>query len=239
MTHSSRLSRHQNKQFAFKSVLFVVLFLAFLIFLATFGFKLIVNGSLFINQLANSGKNQNGDATSQETLTSLVIDPPPTATSSSHLIVSGSTVNFDIVEIYLNSEKVDDAYVSGDTFQQEISGLEKGENSLYFIGKSKTSKQTKRSTTFTVVYKNDKPRLEVTEPNDNSKTSKQEITVAGKTDKETYIKVNGQPVVVDAQGMFRTTYKLSDGDNTIEVIAEDIVGNTEKKSLKVTYSKDD
>jgi hypothetical protein len=234
-----RLAHHQKKQFAVKTFIFIALFVAFILFLGTVGFKLIINGSLFINELANRSRNKSENTANRQTLTSLLVDPPPTATSSSHLIVSGSTVNFDMVEIYLNSEKVTDAFVTGDTFSEEISGLEKGENSLYVIAKSKESDETKRSTKYTVIYKDEKPKLEVTEPGDNSRTNKQEIKVAGKTDKETYIKVNGMPVVVDVQGGFQTLVKLNDGDNTIEVTAEDIVGNTEKKTLKVTYSKDD
>ena len=77
--------------------------------------------------------------------------------------------------------------------------------------------------------KTEKPKLEVSQPNDNTKTNKQEIKIEGKTDKETYIKVNGQPVVVDSQGAFQTLLKLNDGDNSIEIIAEDIVGNQEKR----------
>lgn len=235
----SRLQRHQQKKFAQQAVLFIVLIVAFVIFLATFGFKIIINGSLFINELANNSKGKSNKQTVKQTLTSLLIDPPSAATNSSHLVVSGTTVNLDIVEIYLNGEKVTDSFVTGDSFSEEISGLEKGENSLYFIGKSKTSSETKKSTKFNVIYKSEKPKLEVTEPADNAKTNKQEIKVAGKTDKETYIKVNGQPVVVDASGGFQTMYKLQEGDNTLEIIAEDIVGNTETKSLKVNYSKDD
>lgn len=235
----SRLSKHQQKQFAVKTLLFIVLFISFIIFLATVGFRLIISGSLFINQLANSGSGNVSEIKNKRTLTSLLIDPPPTATASSHLVVSGSTVNFDIVEIYLNGEKVTDSFVTGDTFTEEISGLEKGENSLYFIAKSKTASDTKKSSLFTVIYKSEKPKLELSEPSDNSKTNKQEIKIAGKTDKETYIKVNGSPVVVDAQGGFQTLVRLQDGENTVTVIAEDIVGNAEQKSIKVTYSKDD
>ena len=90
-----------------------------------------------------------------------------------------------------------------------------------------------------MLLKTEKPKLEVSQPNDNSKTNKQEIKIEGKTDKETYIKINGQPVVVDSQGSFVTLFKLNEGDNSIEIIAEDIVGNQEKKTIKVTYSKDD
>jgi len=235
----SRLSQHQNKQFAYKTFFLIGLIVAAIIFFLSFGFKILINGSLFINQLANGGNTSKSGIAKNEILTSLLIDPPPSATNSSHLIVSGSTVNFDQVEIYLNNEKITDAMVVGDSFSEEITGLEKGDNTLYFIAKSNKSKDTKKSSDYTVAYKSDKPKLEITQPNDNSKSSKQEITISGKTDKEIFIKINNQPIVVDAQGNFQTTYKLNDGDNTINIVAEDIVGNQESKSIKVTYSKDE
>ncbi|OGK62368.1 hypothetical protein A2334_02920 [Candidatus Roizmanbacteria bacterium RIFOXYB2_FULL_38_10] len=235
----SRLSNHQQKQLAYKAIFFFVLLMAFIILLATYGFRIIINGSLLINELANSQRSKNEEVKKDQTLTSLMIDPPPSATSSSQLSVSGSTVNFDIVEVYLNHEKMTEVAVINDVFADEIRGLEKGENSLYFIAKSKKFSQTKKSSVFTVIYKDEKPTLEITDPNDNSRTNKQEIKIAGKTGKETYIKINGQPVVVDANGGFQTWYKLNDGDNIIEIVAEDIVGNEEKKSLKITYAKDD
>jgi len=192
-----------------------------------------------INQLANKARNLPSDTDVRPELTSIVVDSLPSATSSSHLVVSGTTVNFDIVEVYLNHEKVTEAMVVGDTFSEEISGLETGENTVYFIAKSKEDTVTKKSTKYTVIYKNQKPLLEISEPVDNSKTEKQEIRIAGKTDRETYVKISNQPVVVDAQGGFQTYYKLSEGENKIEIIAEDIVGNRESKTVTVHYSKED
>lgn len=235
----SRLTNHERKQFAYKSFFLIGLTLAFIIFLLSFGFKLIINGSLFINQLANGSKNSSGGIKTEQALTSLLVDPPPSATSSSSLLVTGSTVNFDAIEIYLNTEKITEGPVVGDIFSEEITGLEKGENRIYVIAKSKKTKDTKKSPEFTVLLKTEKPMLEISQPNDNTKTNKQEIKIEGKTDKETYIKINGQPIVVDSQGSFQSLYKLNDGENSIEIIAEDVVGNQEKKTLKVTYSKDD
>ena len=60
----------------------------------------------------------------------------------------------------------------------------------------------------------------------------------GETDKETYIKVNDLPVVVDAQGVFQTMVKLKEGENKIAIIAQDVAGNSEEKILILTYEKD-
>ena len=234
-----RLADHEKKQFVYKSIFLVGLALASVIFILSFGFKLIINGSLFINQFANRSKNSSEGLKTEQALTSLLVDPPPSATNSSTLLVTGSTVNFDAIEIYLNSEKVTDGFVVADSFTEEITGLEKGENIIYVIAKSKRTKNTKKSPEFTVLLKTDKPKLELSQPNDNWRTNKQDTKIEGKTDRETYIKINGKPVVVDSQGIFQTLFRLNEGDNSIEITAEDIVGNLEKKTVKVTYSKDD
>ena len=80
--------------------------------------------------------------------------------------------------------------------------------------------------------------MEITEPSDNFSTSNQEIKIKGSTDKETYVHINDLPVVVDANGNFETSIRLKDGDNQITATAQDIAGNTETKTLKVTYQKD-
>lgn len=237
--YMSRLSSHQNKQFFTQIVITVAIIAAFLVFLVTFGFKLIINGSLFINQIANGSASKQNSSSSTASITSLNIDPIDNATNSSHLIVSGETVNFDSVSIYLNGDKVADSKVDNGVFQEEVAGLEKGDNTLYFVAHSKNSTDTKRSTQFNVAYKTDKPKLEITSPSDGSKTSHQQITVQGKTDKEIYIRINDQPVVVNADGSFTTTYKLNEGDNTVTVVARDMVGNQETKTIKVNYTKDD
>ena len=100
-------------------------------------------------------------------------------------------------------------------------------------------KNKKTTDTFTVLYKPEKPKLEISEPSDRSTVNNPEVTVKGKTDKEVYIRVNGLPVVVNAQGDFDATVRLKEGENTIAVDAEDVAGNFETKTLVVTYQKED
>jgi len=235
----TRLQSHKNKQFLYHTFVFVALSIAVLVFLVTFGFKLIIGASLFVNQIANGSKTSNPLSKKENLLNSLTIDMPPNATRSAQVIFTGSTLGYDSLEIYLNDEKIKDMTITGDSFSEEVGPLFKGNNSVYFIAKSKQSTETKKSPVYTVIYKSDKPKLEMTEPQDGANVSKQDLKVAGKTDKETYIHINGQPVVVDVQGGFQTMVKLNEGDNKIEVIAEDIVGNTETKLLTVRYSKDE
>lgn len=233
----SRLETHQNKQLMQRLAVAFVLFIAFIIFFFNTGIKFLVSSTLFLNQLANKGSKQ--QAVQQTTTFNTVnIDPIPSATNSATLTFSGTALNFDQLEIYLNDEKQDEISIS-DTFSGEIKGLEKGTNTVYFIAKSTSSKETKKTSSYDVLYKNDKPKLEIQEPSDNSKTNKEDIKISGTTDKETTIRVNGSPLIVDVDGKFTTMFRLKTGENKLHITAEDIVGNQENKDLTVTYSKDE
>lgn len=233
----TRLEQHSKKQTRQRIVITVVLVIAGIVFFFTTGIKLLVSFTLFINQLANGGSNET-EIRQTETLSTINIDPIPSATSSSSILFSGSALSYDSLEIYLNDEKRDEIAIS-DTFSSEVQGLEKGNNTLYFIAKSSKTKKTEKTQEYDVIYKDEKPKLELSEPGENARTNKEDIRISGITDKEVTIRINSQPIVVDAEGKFTTLFRLKDGENKIEVIAEDIVGNQEKKSLTVTYAKDD
>lgn len=233
----SRLERHQNKTFIQKMAIAIVLFIAFVIFFFSVGIKVLVSFTLFLNQLAN-GENKQQTTEQKKVFNTVAIDPIPSATSSGSILFSGTALNFDSLEIYLNNEKLDEIDIS-DTFSGEVKGLEKGENTIYFIAKSSETKETKETDPYEVLYKDEKPKLEIQEPSDNSRTNKDDIKVSGQTDKETSIRINGQPIITDSEGKFSTMVRLKDGENKIQIVAEDIVGNQEQKEIKVTYSKDD
>ncbi len=232
-----RLERVQEKKM--KNTIFLYIFLLFLVlyFIFTFGIKILLNTSSFISGLFPQPSTK-PLSKSEDTFSSIDISSIPQATNSAKIIVSGSTLNFDILYFYLNGRKVKEIESTSDIFNEEIGDLEKGENDVYIKAKSTDSKTEKNTITYKVYYKSEKPKLEISEPSDNSTTSNQEVKIKGSTDKETYIHVNDLPVVVDANGNFETSVRLKDGENQIVATAQDIAGNIETKTLKVTYQKD-
>ena len=234
----SRLAEQQKKQFTTKIIIVILVLVAVVILIFTVGLKILLNTSVFVAKLSEKSqspllnKNQNfiGDVD---------IVNIPTATNSSRIIVEGGVVNFNQIEFYLNGDLVKEtSLLTSDNFSDEIGDLAIGENEVYIIGKSKEENEEKKSKVYTVFYKSEKPRLEVSEPQDGLKTVKQELEIKGLTDKETYIKVNDLPVVVDAQGTFQTTVKLNEGENKIFIKAQDVAGNSEEKTLTVIYEKE-
>lgn len=63
------------------------------------------------------------------------------------------------------------------------------------------------------------PKLEVVSPPADETTSVPVVQIVGKTDFEATVSIEGQFVPVDSQGNFSKEYPLTEGKNTIEVIA--------------------
>ncbi len=229
----SRLEKHRQK----KTTIYATVLVALVVFFIFFGLPFFISSSVFISNLFG-GKNDN-TITNPQTLKDIQISDIPEATNSASFIVSGTLDNFDSLEFYLNGERVKSKDVQGEnSFSEEISELQPGENKFYLIGKTEKSSAEKQTSTYTILYKNNKPKLEISEPADNLKTNHTEIKVAGNTDSDVEVKVNGIPVVLDPNGHFQTQIKLNNGDNKIIITAEDIVGNQEEKTLTVNYSAD-
>lgn len=232
-----RLEMVQEKKMKNTIILSIVILFLVVYLIFTSGFKLLLNSSSFISGLFPQPSSA-PIAKNEDSFNSIDISSIPQATNSAKIIVSGSMLNFDTLDFYLNTKKVKEITTSSDIFSEEIGDLEKGDNYIYIKAGLKDSKTSKSTIIYKVFYKSEKPKLEITEPSDNFKTSNQEIKIKGSTDKEVYIHVNDLPVVVDANGNFETSTRLKDGDNQIVVTAVDIAGNVETKTLKVTYQKD-
>jgi hypothetical protein len=232
-----RLEQIQQKKLRNTIILYIVILILILYFIFTYGIKLLLNSSSYIAGLYPQPSTK-PLAKNEDSFSSLDVNNIPTATNSARFNVSGSVLNFDILDFFINNKQVKEINLTADTFSEEIGELEKGDNFVYLLARSKDNKTQKNTITYKVFYNKEKPKLDISEPADNSTTNNQEINIKGSTEKEIYIRVNDLPIVVDANGGFQTTVRLKDGDNQIVITAQDISGNLETKSLKVTYQKE-
>ncbi len=219
---------------------YILLFIAVVIFIFTVGIKLLFGTALFV---ANLTANKVAPVVSNKTddlIRNIDVSDIPVATNSPRFVIQGSIVNFDTLIFYINSARVKEKTVPySENFTEEIGDLEKGTNDVYIVAKSAKENKQKESAHYSVIYLSDKPRLDITEPVNASRTNKQEIKIAGATNKEIFIKINDIPVVVDAKGSFQSYLKLKEGENKIMITASDIAGNIESKLITVTYQKED
>ncbi len=77
--------------------------------------------------------------------------------------------------------------------------------------------------------------LTVTEPTDNSIISADKVEVRGRTSPGAVVSVNGELAEVDEEGNFTMMVVLEEGPNIIEVIASDLEGNEQSRTLVIIY----
>jgi len=235
----SRLESHRQKNLYQRIYILAALLIIFIIFMYTVGLRLIIDGSLMLSGVNKNTKIIENVSSINNDFSNLLVDHPPTATNAASILLTGSVINFDQVEFYLNDEKIKDISPTDGNFSEIIDNLQKGDNQIFLVAKSSSDKRLKKSDVYEILYKNEKPKLEITQPIDQTKTSQQEIIISGKTNSETYIRINNRPVVVDSKNEFRSSEVLKEGENKFEIIAEDAVGNTETKQLTVIYQKEE
>ncbi len=209
-----------------------------LFFLFQAGLKSIINSTVFINTV--TGKNTEDIAVKEEDFYGILnVDQPEVATNAATLLISGDATDYDQIEYYINNVRVDTGKIkSNGTFTKEIGKLKSGENKIYVIAKTKDDKHEKQSNVYLVLYKSEKPKLEIETPKDGDKVNKNEIQIKGVTDKDVTVRVNGHHIVVDLAGNIISTYLLKEGDNKLEFTATDIAGNVEKKEMTVKYERE-
>ncbi len=72
-------------------------------------------------------------------------------------------------------------------------------------------------------------------PPDGLESSERTISVIGGTRPDAVVGVNGDPVDINALGIFSTSLALEEGPNFIEVVATDIQGNVRFQTVGVFY----
>lgn len=234
----SHLARHQNKDTIKKLVLLVGIVGAVGFLALQVGLKSIINATLFINE-ATSGEDASTTAqTESDFFGTLQLDEPTSATNSAEIIVTGSTSEFDTLQFFINNTKVEEKSAE-DSFEEKIGKLKVGENTLYVVAKTKNGKNKKESARYTVYYKNEPPKLEISMPKDGDTVTKQDLQIEGKTESNVSVSVNNQPIVVDYQGNFKKSFRLKEGENKLQFIAEDEAGNRKEATITIRYQRDE
>lgn len=235
----SRLKSYEQKQYRKKVSTYIFVFAILVVLLVIFGFNLLINVGIFVSNLTSGKNNTQPLEKKDDFYGTLSIDDLQSATNSAKIVVGGSVSGYNELEFYINGKKVKEISSSAGSFSEEIGDLKVGQNEVYLKAKTKDSGKEKMSEKYDVLYKNEKPKLEISEPPSASTTSKSEIKIAGSTDKEVFIKINDLPVVVNSEGNFQTLINLNEGENNITVTATDNAGNVEAKTFTVTYRKDE
>lgn len=237
MRRRSRISTYQekkNKNTIWLSVIGIILVL-FILF--KFGIEALINFSLFLSGSKNS-QNLNSSSNQFNFVASPILDPLPTATNSAKITISGVSDKDKIITVYINNRKVDEIETDNKGHFSTDENLTKGENVINVKAKYK-EKQSDLSNSYSVIYKNSAPKLELTSPNDGQTFNKDQnkANVSGQTDSDVTITINGFWAVIDDNNNFSYILPLQNGDNQIKIEAIDQAGNKTEKTIKVNYSQ--
>lgn len=167
-----------------------------------------------------------------------VLQIPYEATNSALIKIKGYASPNLTVEIYLDDDLKTTVKTSdnGDFLSEDIP-LVLGTNNIYGKTVDGNDHKSLASKIITLQYINEKPKLDIKEPQDNQTVKDKKITVSGSVEPATGVSVtvNGTTVILDANGNFSQSLELSDGDNNLIILATDMAGNVTQVSKKVTY----
>ncbi len=153
-------------------------------------------------------------------------------TNQSTLTVSGTVNDSTAVTVTVNGDSV---LVSNGSFSTSVL-LTEGINSITVVATDAAGNSL--SVTRSVRLDTTPPVLTITSPLNGITVYRQSTTVAGSVadSTSTRVTINGNPVQVGTGGVFNAQVVLSEGLNTITVVATDTAGNSSTVTRTVTYS---
>jgi len=173
------------------------------------------------------------------TLAPPTLNIPFEATNSASIDIPGYASPNSKVQLYLddNLSQETETQDTGSFVFRSVN-LSLGTNNIFGKTIDSSDKTSLPSKTIRVLYSNDKPKLDIGEPEDNkvlNSSSNKKVQVSGDTDPVNTVTINGQVVIVSNDGHFSTSLDINDGENTITIIATTQVGNSTQVQRKVIY----
>ncbi len=231
----SRLIRKNQDQITKKTVFLGFLTITSLILVLVFGLPLLIKFSVFLGE-GKKDSGQDDEKILAPLAPRLII--PYEATNSAEIKISGFAEPEVTVELFKNEVSVGTTKVteSGDFVFNKIN-LEEGDNGFSAIASTEKSGNGDGSKTINVVFDKTAPKLELTNPTEDSLTvDSADFDILGKTDIKASVSINNRIAMVDGDGNFKLKWQLNTGKNELEVTSTDLAGNQTKKKISITYS---
>lgn len=235
MPHS-RLSRLEDRKEKRRLLLAVGGIVGIIALVALFGVKALISFSMFVERL--KGSSPTPATQNQAIILPPTLDPPPEATNTATISITGKgQPNLSLI-VYLNDAQFKKLSVPTDgNFVINAISLSDGANTISAKLTDDKGITSDLSNVVSVSYASKPPKLDVGAPADNANVSgdPNTVTVSGATDDNVTVTINDRLVVVKSDNSFTYDYPLNDGDNILTIIATDAAGNQTKVTRKVTY----
>lgn len=220
-----------------KLVITIIAILIFSYIFIFYGLPWIIGSLSVLNKFKTTKTPK--QVTEDITLAPPVLNIPFEATNTSSIRFKGYSLPNAKVELYVDNELKDEVSTQSDgSFIVDNLPLSLGSNTITGKSIDEKGKRSLSSKGINIFYSNEKPKLEVTEPQDNQevKGGDKKVKVSGKTDPNNHVSVNSQTAIVNGEGNFTIEVQLNDGDNPITVLATNSAGNTTVVSKIVKYT---
>lgn len=231
----SRRYRVQEKRTTRNAVLLLLLSVGLLLFLLFFGIPSLINFAVFVSNLKDSST-----PIAQDDKTPPIppqLDEPPRYIKTDKIIVGGRAEAGSTLKLFHQGKLIKETLVDDKSNYSLDIQLEKGENTLYVTATDKAGNESDHSSQRVVFYDLEPPALEVTKPKDGDTFlgDNKTVDIEGVVELDSKVTINDRLAIVGADGKFNYTFTLSEGENTIIVIALDPAENKTEKQIKVTY----
>lgn len=234
----SRLSRLDERKDRRRLTLAIAGIVGIIVLVLLFGVKALIGFSVVVDSM--KGSSPTPATQNQSLILPPTLDPPPEATNTATISVTGKgQANLSLI-VYLNDAQFKKLSIPTDgNFAINTIPLSDGTNTISAKIADDKGNTSDLSNVVSVVYGNKPPTLDVSAPSDNANVSGEPNTVAvtGTTDDNVSITINDRLVVVKSDNTFAYNYPLNDGDNVLTIVAMDAAGNQTKLTRKVTYHR--
>lgn len=166
------------------------------------------------------------------------IGAPPAAVAEKKVVVSGYSEAESEVIAVINGEEGPRIFAGEDgAFELELP-LNEGENTVSFYAQNSTGLESGLSRQYTVQALTTAPKLVVNEPQPDQifeTASNRSITINGETQPGSRVFLNDRLLITNAEGVFRGTHRLEEGNNELKFKVVDAAGNETEESFSVEF----
>ncbi|MBI2010288.1 MAG: hypothetical protein HYS86_03905 [Candidatus Chisholmbacteria bacterium] len=218
-----------------QSIFLILLAFTLLLVVVRYGIPLLIRLAVFVSDV--QGGRQSEDRNVAAILVPPVLDTLPEATFSGELDVTGFAQEGLLVALFVNGNPEEDVIVDdlGEFEVIEVT-LRSGKNRLWATARDEEGNESEKSAEVVVIVDQSKPVITINSPEDGKTVTEKSIEVSGLVDEEATVTINGQFALQGTDNSFAKSMSLSEGENSLTIVAEDAAGNRTEKTLKVTYS---
>lgn len=227
---AKRLARQSRRNFIITLILVAALIYATIQWIL----PTLIGGVGFINSMIKPSKK----VTTEESvsLAPPVLNIPYEATNTAQINILGYANPYIKVSIYVDDQlKASTEALEDGSFEVKGITLALGTNNIY--GKTmEKEKESLPSKSSKVIYDNEKPPLEISQPEDGKNVQgERKIQIRGKTEPQAQVFVNDSRIITNSDGAFSADLELNDGDNIITIKAIDQASNATEIARKVIF----